>query len=486
MKVLFVAPELPPFSKVGGLGDVVYALSRALMEEGVDVKVFTPLYGDIMPLPEWKAHPAPLAIHAGKDTSYGRIWEANHPDTNVPIVFLEYAEYFERKGVYGPPEGGEFHDNSWRYALFSRAAIDMCGHLNWTPDLIHCHDWTTGLIPAMIEKERRAGHSLGNAATLLTLHNMKHQGVFSSKLADFARVGHEVEYDGDRLNFLKNGVIQADGLTTVSPTYSNEIQDSPGGCGLEVILHFRSNRLWGILNGIDLDLWNPETDPALPSHYSRDNIHGKFSCKSSLQQEMNLPVRPDVPLFGVVSRLFEQKGLDLLADCMGDFFAKHNSAQIVILGSGDENLEGHFRHYSDILPKNFAVVTRFDEALSRRIFAGSDFFVMPSRFEPCGLTQMYAMRYGTLPVVRKTGGLADTVFPPDNTGGGTGIVFEEPSSYALSKALDEAVSLFHQPDRLHNIRLNGMHKDFGWKESVKEYLKIFSKLIEIRQASESS
>ena len=479
MKVLFVAPELPPFSKVGGLGDVVYALSKALLEEGVDVKVFTPLYGGISSRGDWSPHPAPLAIHAGRDTSYGRLWETLHPESRVPVVFLEYTEYFERKGVYGPPEGGEFHDNAWRYAMFSRAAIDMCGHLNWIPDLIHCHDWTTGLIPAMVEKERRGDGPIGHAATMMTLHNMKHQGVFSSKLADFARVGHEVEYDGDRLNFLKNGVIRADGLTTVSPTYAKEIQSSPGGCGLEGILHARESRLWGILNGIDVASWNPATDSALPTNFDHNNLAGKLSCKSALQQEMNLPVRPDVPLFGVVSRLFDQKGLDLLADCMGDFFARHNTAQVVILGSGDEHLEGHFHHFAHILPSNFSVVTRFDEALSRRIFAGADFFIMPSRFEPCGLTQMYSMRYGTLPVVRKTGGLADTVFPPDNSGGGTGIVFEEPNSHALSKALDEAVSVFRQPHLFETLRMNGMHRDFSWKESVRKYMGIYQQLIEI-------
>ena len=195
---------------------------------------------------------------------------------------------------------------------------------------------------------------------------------------------------------------------------------------------------------------------------------------------MNLPVRPDVPLFGVVSRLFDQKGLDLLADCLGDFFAKHNSAQFVILGSGDPHLEGQFKHFAHNLPSNFAVVTRFDEALSRRIFGGADFFVMPSRFEPCGLTQMYAMRYGTLPVVRKTGGLADTVTPPDHGGAGTGIVFEEPSSYALAKALDESVSIFHQPDLFHSLRMNGMLRDFSWKVSVQKYMDIFKQLIELR------
>lgn len=479
MKILFVAPELPPFSKVGGLGDVVYALSKALMEQGEDVKVFTPKYGGISLDSSWQPHPAALHIHAGDDTCFGRLWEGNHPDSGVPIVFLEYTEYFDREGVYGPPDGGEFHDNAWRYALFSRAAVDMCGHLDWQPDLIHCHDWTTGLIPAMVEKERRAGHALGNAASLITLHNMKHQGAFSHKLADYARVGYEAHCDGPVINFLKNGILLADGITTVSPTYAKEIQESPGGCGMEGILHDREDKLWGVLNGVDVDTWSPETDPALPSNYSHENLAGKLHCKSSLQQEMNLPVRPDVPLFGVVSRLFEQKGLDLLADCMGDFFLKCNSAQIVILGSGDEELEGRFSHYAHTHPANFSVATRFDEALARRIFGGSDFFIMPSRFEPCGLTQMYAMRYGTLPVVRKTGGLADTVFPNEN-GGGTGVVFEDPSAYALANALEEADSIFHQPDTLQKLRLNGMLTDFSWQHSVKEYQGIYRKLIEAR------
>ena len=477
MKILFVAPELPPYSKVGGLGDVVHALSKALVEAGEDVKVFTPLYGGIQVGEGWNAHPAPFEIHAGSGT-FGRLWEGRHPDGDIPVVFLEYTEYFEREGVYGPPSGGIFEDNQWRFALYSRAAIDMCGHLGWYPDVIHCHDWTTGLLPAMVRKEARAGHEVGNAVTLLTLHNMKHQGGYPEEVKDFARVAHEVETLGGYINFLRNGILGADGLTTVSPTYAKEIQDSPGGCGLEGDIRNKGDRVWGVLNGVDIESWNPATDPALPANYALENLSGKLQCKSALQEEMNLPTRPDVPLFGVVSRLFEQKGLDLLADCLWDFISKQQAAQFVILGSGDSKLEERFQGYAHGHSSNVSIATRFDEALARRIFAGSDFFLMPSRFEPCGLTQMYAMRYGTLPIVRKTGGLADTVFAPGHEGGGTGIVFEEPSAWGLLQAMNEAVGIFNQPGKLHDMRSNGMSTDFSWRDSVQKYLGIYQSLLD--------
>ncbi len=477
MKILFVAPELPPYSKVGGLGDVVHALSKALVDAGENVKVFTPLYGGIQMGEGWDAHPAPLEIHAGAGT-FGRLWEGKHPDGDVPIVFLEYKEYFERRGVYEPAAGGIFEDNQWRYALFSCAAIDMCRHLDWYPDVIHCHDWTTGLLPAMVNRESHAKHKVGDAATLLTLHNMKHQGGFKEDVKDFARVAHEVETLGGYVNFLRNGILSANGLTTVSPTYALEIQGSPGGCGLEGDLRKRGDHLWGVLNGIDAESWDPAADPALPANYSLENLSGKGQCKAALQGEMNLPARPDVPVFGVVARLFEQKGLDLLADCLWDFISKHQTAQVVILGSGDSKLEERFNGYAHGHPANVSIATRFDEGLARRIFGGSDFFLMPSRFEPCGLTQMYAMRYGTLPVVRKTGGLADTVFPPYHAGGGTGIVFEEPSAWGLLQAMNEAVKVFNQPDTLQNLRYNGMSKDFSWKASVKEYQQIYRTLVD--------
>ncbi|MBT3467763.1 MAG: glycogen synthase [Opitutae bacterium] len=474
MKVLFVAPELPPFAKIGGLGDVVGALSKALLALGVEVKVFCPLYGGITIHDKWLPNPKPLHIDLGDHSYQGRLWEGPHPDTKVPLVFLEYNDYFQREGVYGSPNSGDsFGDNGQRFSFFSRAAIDLCHHLEWFPDVIHCHDWTVGLLPRML-KRCDTNSPLYKTPTVLTLHNLEHQGVFPSDVANYAGL---LDENSSEINFLQNGIIDATVLTTVSPTYSREIQQIPGGFGMEALLRKRSSDLHGIINGIDTQEWNPAQDSALPIHFSSTQLSAKASVKSSLQDEMDLPQADATPLFGVVSRLYHQKGLDLLTGSLPHFLRSNPKSQFVILGSGDSGQVKEFENLSLRFPGNVAVTTRFDEGVARRIYGGSDFFVMPSRFEPCGLSQLYAMRYGSVPIVRNTGGLADTVFPFDQNGRGTGIVFQDASSSALEAALIKATGLYATSSIYKSVQLNAMKLDSSWNKPGGIYLEIYQNIV---------
>ncbi len=474
MKVLFVAPELPPFAKIGGLGDVVGALSKALLALGVEVKVFCPLYGEIKLSDEWLPHPVPFRIHLGDYPYLGRLWEGPHPDSRVQLGFLEYNDYYQREGVYGSPNSGDsFGDNGQRFAFFSRAAIDLCHHLDWFPDVIHCHDWTVGLLPGMLKRGDAKG-PLSRTPTVLTLHNLEHQGIFSPDVAKYAGM---LDKNSKEINFLLNGIIDATVLTTVSPTYSREIQKTPGGFGMEALLRKRSSDLYGIINGIDIQEWDPATDPALPINFSSTQLSAKASVKLFLQNEMDLPRVETTPLFGVVSRLYYQKGLDLLADTLPDFLRTNPKSHFAILGSGDSGQVNAFEDLSLRFPENVAVRTRFDEGLARRIYGGSDFLVMPSRFEPCGLSQLYAMRYGSVPIVRNTGGLADTVDAIDKTGNGTGIVFKDASIKDLRAALYDAMSLYAASSIYKSVQLNAMELDSSWDNPANEYLELYNHIV---------
>ncbi len=480
MKVLFVAPEVPPHAKVGGLADVVGALSKALVSLGHECKIFCPLYGDIKPGKDWHSHPSPLPIVAGDHVSFGRLWECTTPDGDVDLTFLEFNDYFGRCGIYGPADNGDsFGDNGHRFAFFCRAALDLCHHLEWYPQIIHCHDWTTGLIPAMLKLNESKG-PLSGTSTVLTLHNLEHQGVFPQGIADFAGLAGRVPMESGQLNFLGTGIRFATNLTTVSPTYSREIQGTSGGCGMEKILKRRSVDLCGILNGIDTQVWNPASDSALPGNFSMDDLAGKALCREELLKEMGLPSRKGIPLFGVVSRLYQQKGLDLLAEALPSLLTRKKTLQVVVLGSGDPSQEKAFQDLERKFPEQVATATRFDESLARRIYAGSDFFLMPSRFEPCGLSQLYAMRYGTIPIVRRTGGLADTVHAWDGKTNGNGILFGPSSVRALLRAMETAVMLFDDPSAMQIMQQNGMSEDFSWDKPALQYQSIYVEAQESR------
>lgn len=480
LKVLFVSPEVEPFVKVGGLADMVGALPKDIAALGHDVRVVCPLYSATKRIGEWKAREEPLGVDVGPETRWARTWETKLPGTAVPAYFIEHEWYFGRPEVYS-----EAGDNTFRFAFFSRAALTLCEQLDWIPDVIHCHDWTTGLLPVLLNTTLRETR-LGKIATVFTIHNLEHQGLAPRSLVDFTRIPMS-EFRADSLesygqvNMMKAALYHASKLTTVSPTYAQEIRTRDGGCGLDAVMRFRSADLLGILNGIDAAAWDPATDKTLPANFSAADLAGKAACKAALQQRLDLTVDPHIAVYGVVARLAHQKGLDLLGECLAHVVDRMH-VQFAILGSGDERTEGMFRAAAARYPGRVGVHIGFDAKLSRLIQAGSDLFVMPSRAEPCGLTQMYAMRYGTPPIVRATGGLVDTVENFVEGGdAGTGFLFREANSAALYQVLGRSCAVYYdRPDEFLAMRQRGMAKDFSWASSAPKYVECYRWAVETR------
>jgi starch synthase len=480
LKVLFVSPEVEPFVKVGGLADMVGALPKEIAALGHDARVMCPLYSATKRVGEWKPRDEPLGVDVGPETRWARTWETSLPGTTVPAYFIEHDWYFGRPEVYS-----EASDNAFRFAFFSRAALALCEQLGWIPDVIHGHDWTTGLLPVMLNTTLRDSQ-LGKVATVFTIHNLEHQGLAPRSLVDFARLPLS-EYRSDSLesygsvNMMKAALYHSSKLTTVSPTYAQEIRSRDGGFGLDGVLRFRAADLIGILNGIDAGAWDPATDAALPANYSAADLAGKAQCKAALQEKLGLKVDPHVAVYGVVARLAHQKGLDLLGEALGHIVERMH-VQFALLGSGDERVEGMFRHAVARYPGRVGAHIGFNGTLSRLVQAGSDFFVMPSRSEPCGLTQMYAMRYGTPPIVRATGGLVDTVSNFVEGGDtGTGFVFREANSAALYQAIGRACAVFYdRPTEYRAMQLRGMAQDFSWANSAPKYVDTYRWAIESR------
>jgi len=480
LKVLFVSPEVEPFVKVGGLADMVGALPKDIAALGHDVRVMCPLYSATKRVGEWRAREEPLGVEVGPETRWARTWETKLPGTAVPAYFIEHEWYFGRPEVYS-----ESSDNTFRFAFFSRATLTLCEQLDWIPDVIHCHDWTTGLLPVLLNTTLRETR-LGKIATVFTIHNLEHQGLGPRSLVDFTRIPLS-EFRADSLesygqvNMMKAALYHSSKLTTVSPTYAQEIRTRDGGCGLDAVMRFRSADLLGILNGIDASAWDPATDKALPANFSAADLSGKAACKAALQERLDLALDPHIAVYGVVARLAHQKGLDLLAESIGHIVDRMH-VQFAILGSGDERTESLFRNAAARYPGRVGVHIGFDGKLSRLIQAGSDLFVMPSRAEPCGLTQMYAMRYGTPPIVRATGGLVDTVENFVEGGdAGTGFLFREPNSAALYQAIGRACAAYYdRPEEFLAMRLRGMAKDFSWAGSAPKYVECYRWAIESR------
>jgi starch synthase len=479
MRILMVSPEITPYAKTGGLGDMVAGMAKALSERGHDVRVVCPFYGSITPDENWEICPKPLTVNLGKERiEYCRRRETIIPASNAIIYFLEYDKYFHRPEIYTGPWGAHA-DNDERFAFFSRAALDLCYDLEWIPDVIHCHDWTTGLVPVYLNTVER-DRPLGKAACVFTVHNLKHQGVFGSHVLDFAGIPYDV-YRSDGLesfgavNMMKGALYHATKITTVSPTYAREIQTHGYGCGLEHVLKFRSADLVGILNGIDTQVWNPQIDTFLPARYSVDNMTGKALCKRALQEHFGLILDSHPIIFAAVARFDPQKGLDLLAQIIPEV-VRHMHAQVVVLGTGDVGLENIFRDLAARFPGKLGVHIGYDSSLAHLVEAGADVFVMPSRFEPCGLNQMYSMAYGTPPIVRNTGGLVDTVeqYREDQLGG-TGFIFNQASADALYYTMGWACSTyFDRHDQYRSLQRNGMRKDFSWKHSALQYESVYA------------
>jgi starch synthase len=476
--ILFVAPECFPFAHVGGLGDVAAALAAALSREGLDARIVLPRYGSISAV-RMKRHGEPLGVPLGGSEAWCAVFETRLPGADVPVYFLDHEGLFGRDYVYAGPGGILPRDAVARAAFLSRGALQLCKHLGWFPDVVHAHDWPAALAPVYMNTFESGSESpLARAASVLTVHNLAHQGVFPA--ADFratalpaALLRDEGVAHHGRLNLLKGGIYHATKLTTVSPRYAFEIRTPEGGAGLDGVLGFRGADLVGILNGIDDRVWNPRTDPLVAARYDAADPSGKAACKLALQRDLRLAARPDVPLLGIVTRLTDQKGSDVVADALDRILRL--DTQMAVIGAGDPDLEEFFRVRSLLGGDRFRMVRGYDESLSHRIEAGADLFLMPSRFEPCGLNQMYSQRYGTLPIVRATGGLDDTVEQCDErTGEGTGFKLWDLTADSLVATVAWATRVYRDnPAQFRAMQLRAMTKEFGWHRAARRYVEVY-------------
>ena len=490
LRILMVAPEVAPFKKVGGLADVVGALSKSLAARGHDVRILMPRFDGLKHFDGALPWERPLIVHLGGHEAYGRIWEHALPGCDrarVPCYFLEHNRYFGGPGVYVGPSGNE-DDNGQRFTFLSRAAIDFCEQADWIPHVVHCHDWACGLVPVYLNTTEWS-RPMGRVASIFTVHNLEHHGWFHRSLLGFSGLPESVfRSDGlesmGELNMLKGGLYHATKITTVSPTYAAEVQTPDGGHGLNALLRFRSPDLIGVLNGVDTDEWNPQTDPHIPEPFNVKRIQNKAKAKAALQAAYGLEQRPNVPLFTVVSRLANQKGLDLLAG-IADRLLNDMQIQIAVLGTGEPSLEHAFHDLTARYSGRFGSFIGFNNELAHLTIAGADCFLMPSRYEPCGLGQMYAMIYGTVPVVRATGGLIDTVRQyVEGAGEGTGFVFEYPTQDAFYYAIGWACSTYYdRPKEFLQLQKNGMQGNYSWDASAAKYESIYAWACESRVAA---
>lgn len=488
LSVLFVASEVAPFRKTGGLADVVGALPKALAERGIDVRVVMPLYGGVR-WDDLERLDGSLVVPMYNGPVRSGVRLGHLPGSNVRVYFIEHHRFFDRPYLYGPP-GDAYPDNLERFSFFSRAALELCKATGFIPDVVHAHDWQAALVPVYCNTVEW-GRPLHGSASVFTIHNLAYQGVFAPGGMFITGLGwehltpHEFEHFGD-LNLMKGALKHSTMLSTVSPTYCREIQTPASGYGLDGVLGGRSGDLWGILNGIDVNEWNPETDKHLPARYTKHDLRNKDECKAALQRELGLPVEPRVPLFGVVGRLTHQKGFDVLAHCMQELLSWN--MQMVLLGTGDADAEHYFGELSWQRGDKFRAVIGFNDALAHRIEAGSDFFIMPSRFEPCGLNQMYSLRYGSVPIVRRTGGLADTVENYDEQReSGTGFCFDDLTVEALRNTIGWALSTYHdRPDHFRRLQVRGMQQDFSWQRAAEAYEYLYLEAYRRRRGHEFS
>jgi starch synthase len=469
LKILFPVSECVPFAKTGGLGDVAGALPKALAARGHDVRVVLPRYRVTTKHAQTRL-PAPLGVPVGLGTAWTAVWESQA--LGVPgarAYLIEENSMFDRAGIYGDPDSA-YADNLARFVLLSRGSLELCRYLEWVPDVIHVHDWQTSLVPLYLNTLERKS-PLGRAASVLTIHNMAYQGWCPKDELYQTGLGWDVFHPRcleahDSLNLLKGGLYNSTVVTTVSPRYADEIRTKDGGEGLDGVLRDRGSDVIGVLNGIDEAVWNPANDPHTAAPFDVTNLAGKALCKAALQREMGLPERPDVPLVGLVSRLAQQKGIDIFAAALHEILSL--GAQVVVLGSGEAWAESFFTRLAATTDR-FKAFIGMNEALSHRIEAGSDLFVMPSRYEPCGLNQLYSQRYGTLPVVRAVGGLDDTV-----EDGVTGFKFRELSSDALATTVAWAIHVYRtRPAQFRMMQEQSMRKRMGWDQAARQYEAIY-------------
>lgn len=483
MNILFASSESVPYVKTGGLADVVGALTEVLALQKHDVVLILPLYrrtrdqfGFLQQLD------LKLKIPMGDGSAMIRVWESP-AGKGVRVLFVD-SVVFDRNGIYGDTPADAYHDNDYRYGLFSRAVLEVTKAISFRPDIIHCHDWQTGLVPAYLKYVYAQDSFFKNSASVFTIHNMAYQGVFPASalgllgLPGSAFQPKEMEFYG-QLSTLKAGLVYADGITTVSPTYATEVSSDPAyGCGLEGVLQERRAHFEGILNGLDVASWNPQTDTQIKEQFSKSSVAGRTLCKADLQRTMGVPVDTRVPVMGFIARLDYQKGVDIMIKSIHK--ALKDGAQLTSLGQGNpQYLEG----LNDLVrrfPKQVSHETAFAEPLAHKIYAGSDIFLMPSRYEPCGLSQMIAMRYGAVPVVTPTGGLLDTVVAhPDPKS--TGFISAHTSEAAFAQSIDDALAALKKKTVWAALQKRGMAKDFSWKLSSKTYIAFYDSLLKKRR-----
>lgn len=490
MRVLFAASEAVPFVKTGGLADVIGSLPQALQKSGkADVSVVLPKYNcintsvhELVPTDMWAEVPMNGRVERAS------VWQCRR---DLPYYFIENPRFYDRPHPY-QENGYDYLDNAERFIFFSRAVLELCHRLNFQPDIIHCHDWHTALIPVLLQTKKFFFGGQPHVATVFTVHNAGYQGRFPlEKFSQTCLSPNMLSFNSglrheDGINLLKGGLLYSDTITTVSPCYSEELKSWPGGNGLEEVFRRRSDRMFGILNGIDVAEWDPANDPFLARSYDTDHPEGKQECKRDLQLRLGLPVRDDVPVIASVMRLTEQKGAHLIEAISG--YLGSNDIQFIILGSGDPDKEENMRRIAGYYPGNFRAIVgdaqSFDPVLVHRVNAGADIFLMPSLYEPCGLCQMFSLRYGAVPVVRKVGGLNDTVqeYHP-RTREGNGFTFFDPIPETFQDAVARALTFFRR--RKYHWKLlmrNGMSADFSWEHSANQYLELYEKTVRRKTA----
>jgi starch synthase len=480
MRILLASSEVHPYSKTGGLADMVGALAKALAHVGHRVGVVTPLYAGIRErFPQLTRLEMPLEFPLGTQQVRGETWSLESTE-GLTVYFVDQPTFYDRADLY-QAEGADYPDNAERFIFFAKAAAHLAVHLPWAPEVLHVHDWQAGMAALLIQHQRKLAGQGSTPGICLTVHNLAYQGLFPAAKYALTNLPREyfapegVEFYG-QMSCLKAGIVYADVITTVSPRYAREITTEEMGCGLDGLLRLRNSSLVGILNGVDYEEWNTISDPYVKHTYTASDLRGKEANKLELQQEFGLPVDAGVPLFGNIGRLAEQKGVEILLGALEEML--NSGLQFVAVGSGASTFQRAYQDLARRYPSQVSVRIGFDEGLSHRIEAGCDFFLMPSRFEPCGLNQMYGLRYGTIPIVRTTGGLDDTVIDiREDPQKANGIKFVEYAASALAKGIRKALALYEEPELFHFFRSNAMAADFSWNRTVAEYVKVYEKTL---------
>lgn len=476
LKILLVSAEVYPFAKTGGLADVSGALPPALKKLGHDIRVIMPKY-PCTAMAGQKVESLNIDLNISGYSQKGSLFKSELAG-KVPVYLVKHDGYFQRKHIYGEP-GSDYPDSVERFSFFSQAVLEATKRLDFKPNIIHCNDWHTGLIPVYLKSLYRENTWFSQTKTVFSIHNLGYQGNFphshlqATGLDDSLFQEEGLEFYG-QMSFLKGGLIFADTLSTVSPAYSQEIQTTELGFGMEGIFQKRSDCLHGILNGVDETVWNPETDALIPANYGAKSLSKKKQCREALIKMFSLRLNKRTPILCMITRLSEQKGIDLIVEAKDELDKQDIS--LLILGTGSAEYESFFQQWSRDKPDRIATALKFDETLGHLILAGSDMLLMPSLYEPCGLTQMYALKYGTVPIVRAIGGLKDSVQEfSKTTGNGTGFKFKAPQVKFFLKTLQKALSCFHQTKTWQKLMLNGMAKDNSWESAAKQYSRLYQK-----------